>query len=93
MNRAEIAQLRRALEFVLNGGDRGEGVDGSTVADRAKELLSEEGVGRGEGGGRMERMLEFVLERESGGVVGLCPWRGGQDASNLQTATSLGFRV
>ena len=73
MNRAEIAQLRRALEFVLNGGDRGEGVDGSTVADRARELLSEEGMGRGEGGGRMERMLEFVLERESGGVVGLCP--------------------
>jgi len=89
VNRAEIAQLRRALEFVLNGRGRGEGVGGSTVADRARELLSEEGMGSGEGGGRMERMLEFVLERESGGVVGLCPWRGGQDASDLQTATGM----
>jgi hypothetical protein len=88
VNRGEIAQLRMALEFVLSGRGRGEGVGGSTVADRARKLLCEEGVGRGEGGGRRERMLEFVLERESGGVVGLCPWRGGQDASDLHSVTA-----
>lgn len=70
VKRREIEALSHALELVLKGGQRG----GRTVADRARELL---GTGVGGEGERWHRLLQFVLEQDSRGVVGLCPWGGG----------------